>query len=152
MEGIHIRKGRHEDIPTLCRLLQDLFAIEAGFEADEEKQAKGLERLMKREDALVLVAVEGNRVIGMCTVQTLISTVRGGDVGLLEDLVVASSRRGQGGGTLLLERACGWSVERGLSRLQLLADRSNDAALDFYGKRGWLPTGFIALRRKGMIQ
>ncbi len=132
----------------MCNLLRELFTIEVGFEVDEEKQTRALKRLIKREDALVLAAEHEEKVVGMCSVQTLISTARGGDVGLLEDLVVTSSHRGLGIGTLLLERACTWSGQRGLSRLQLLADWANQPALDFYKKQGWLFTGFIALRKE----
>jgi ribosomal protein S18 acetylase RimI-like enzyme len=33
-----------------------------------------------------------------------------------------------------------------LSRLQLLADRNNDRALDFYRKQGWTTTALVGLR------
>ncbi len=39
-----------------------------------------------------------------------------------------------------------WSVKRGLTRLQLLADRNNRPALDFYRRIGWRSTQLICLR------
>jgi hypothetical protein len=41
-----------------------------------------------------------------------------------------------------------WARDRGATRLQLLADRTNFGALDFYDNIGWLPTRLICLRRK----
>jgi len=41
-----------------------------------------------------------------------------------------------------------WARSRGATRMQLLADRSNFSALDFYDKIGWCPTRLIFLRRK----
>lgn len=39
--------------------------------------------------------------------------------------------------------------DKGLSRLQLLADRDNAEALDFYTDRDWKRTRLICLRRQG---
>ncbi len=83
----------------------------------------------------------------MCTVQILISTAEGGKAGLLEDLVVAKSWRGQGLGAALLAAAEAWSVKQGLTRLQLLADATNGLALGFYRRQGWSGTRLVALRK-----
>ena len=39
-----------------------------------------------------------------------------------------------------------WAVDRGLSRLQLLADDRNRSAFDFYRKMGWRTTQLLCLR------
>jgi ribosomal protein S18 acetylase RimI-like enzyme len=83
----------------------------------------------------------------MCTVQTLISTAEGGPVGLLEDLVVAADFRHQGMGAKLLAGAVNWAECRGFKRLQLLADKNNQAALRFYEKQGWESTQLVCLRK-----
>jgi GNAT superfamily N-acetyltransferase len=84
----------------------------------------------------------------MASIQTLISTAEGGPVGLVEDVVVAKSWRGRGIGQNLLEALGDWARQHGLTRLQLLADRHNRNALDFYAKDGWQPTALICLRKK----
>ena len=71
-------------------------------------------------------------IVGMATLQLLISTAEGGTAGVIEDLVVSESMRGQGIGQALLNHLCGWAEGQGITRLQLLADRDNQAALDFY--------------------
>jgi GNAT superfamily N-acetyltransferase len=84
----------------------------------------------------------------MATVQTLVSTAEGGRVGLVEDLVVQRNLRGHGVGTQLIEAILTWARSQGLTRLQLLADRDNQKALDFYASRKWDHTRLICLRRR----
>ena len=96
----------------------------------------------------VQVAETEGRVVGMVTAQMLVSTAEGGLVALVEDMVVDRHCRGRGIGRLLMERIEKWARDRGASRLQLLADRTNFQALDFYDRIGWRPTGMICLRRK----
>ncbi len=144
---VKVRTARGEDVEELAGLLGQLFDIEADFAPDAVKQRAGLRLLLGRPDALVAVAEADGRAVGMCSVQTLVSTAEGGRAGLLEDLVVAQEWRGRGIGTLLLQAAERWARDRGLVRLQLLADRTNAPALGFYGARGWGGTRLVALRR-----
>jgi GNAT superfamily N-acetyltransferase len=146
---ITIRPARFEDIPHLCDLLSDLFSLESDFEPDPGKQASGLERLINDSmgNSLVLVAVSGRELLGMCSVQTVISTAEGGPVGLVEDVIVRKDRRKSGIGTRLLSEAVTWCAVKGMSRIQLLADRENKHALKFYYNRFWKATSLICLRR-----
>ena len=134
----------------MCDLLADLFSLESDFVPDREKQAKGLSALIAGAPGtgLVLVAVQGGTVVGMATIQTLISTSEGGRVGLVEDVIVDQLFRGQGIGTLLLEGIVSWSKNAGLKRLQLLADITNQRALDFYSSRELTHTRLICLRKQ----
>ena len=146
---ITLRTAKPSDIPQLVELLKELFTIEADFDFDEDKQARGLNLLLKSEKDCILVAelLSDNKVLGMCTVQTLISTAEGGAVGLLEDLVVAADFRHQGIGAKLLAEAVNWAECQGLKRLQLLADKNNLPALNFYQKQGWNSTQLVCLRK-----
>jgi ribosomal protein S18 acetylase RimI-like enzyme len=144
---ILIRPACSSDLAAMAGLLEALFAVEADFAFDAAKQRAGLALLLAKGDACVLVAEREGVVVGMCTVQTVISTVEGGPVGWVEDVVVAPQCKGQGVGRKLLERLENWAVEAGLARLQLLADRDNAAALGFYGHLGWRPTALAALRK-----
>jgi ribosomal protein S18 acetylase RimI-like enzyme len=146
---ITIRTAKPSDIPQLVELLKELFTIEADFDFDQDKQTCGLNLLLNSENDCILVAelFSDNRVLGMCTVQTLISTAEGGAVGLLEDLVVAADFRYQGVGAKLLAEVVNWAECQGLKRLQLLADKNNRPALDFYQKQGWESTQLVCLRK-----
>ncbi len=146
---IKIRTAKTSDIPQLVILLGELFAIEEDFAFDQDKQTKGLALLLKSEKDCVLVAelIATNEVMGMCSVQTLLSTAEGGLVGLVEDLIVTADFRKQGFATKLLEAAINWSQAQGLKRLQLLADKNNSPALAFYEKQGWQTTQLICLKK-----
>jgi ribosomal protein S18 acetylase RimI-like enzyme len=146
---ITIRTAKPSDIPQLVGLLKELFTIEEDFDFDQDKQACGLNLLLNSEKDCILVAelLCDNRVLGMCTVQTLISSAKGGPVGLLEDLVVAEDFRHQGIGTKLFAEAVNWAECRGLKHLQLLADKNNLPALNFYQKQGWQSTQLVCLRK-----
>ena len=142
-----IRQAELRDLDGMVRLLETLFAIEADFAFDGEKQAAGLRLLVDSAKDCVLVAEAAGRVVGMVSVQTVISTAEGGPVGWVEDLVVAEEFRGRGVGRALLERVEAWAVERGVTRLQLLADGNNAPALEFYRRQGWAGTALVALRK-----
>lgn len=133
----------------MCDLLGELFRVEADFNVDEVKQVKGLSMLIGDPSgrAFVCVAVVDNCIAGMATVQTLISTAEGGRVGLVEDVIVDKRFRCRNVGTLLIGRIITWSREQGLSRLQLLTDRENHLALNFYTSREWDFTKLICLRK-----
>jgi ribosomal protein S18 acetylase RimI-like enzyme len=146
---VTIRTANPSDIAQLVALLQELFAIEKDFVFDPVKQTNGLNQLLNSDKDFILVAESSkvNKVVGMCTIQTLISTAEGGQVGLLEDLVVAAGFRHQGIGSKLLAEAIYWTECQGLKRLQLLADKNNLPALGFYKKQGWLATELVCLRK-----
>jgi GNAT superfamily N-acetyltransferase len=143
-----IRQARPGDIPRMCDLLTELFTIESDFVPDVEKQVHGLSALIANPlgKVLILVAMIDELVVGMATVQTIISTAEGGRVGLIEDVIVDRKFRCRGIGTLLLEGIVAWSERTGLRRLQLLADSDNQRALDFYASRNWCSTRLICLR------
>lgn len=151
---IIIRPAKPTDVGQLVELLKALFTIEADFVFDSDKQALGLRQLLNSDKDCILVAESPHdqKVVGLCTVQTLISTAEGGSVGLLEDLVVAADFRNQGIATKLLAEVVCWAESQGLKRLQLLADKNNQLALAFYEKQGWQSTQLVCLRKRGKAQ
>ncbi|WP_417911268.1 GNAT family N-acetyltransferase [Candidatus Electronema sp. PJ] len=147
-EQIVIRRAKSADIPALVGLLGLLFSIEQDFVADSAKQQQGLELLLaEHHHAAVLVAEKGERVIGFCTGQLLISTAEGGPAAVIEDVMVLPEWQRQGIGKQLLNAIGEWAASCGASRLHLLADRTNAAALAFYQRVGWQTTQLICLRK-----
>lgn len=148
-QTVMVRAATPEDLPAMVGLLGELFAIEADFAPDPQAQRRGL-ALMLEDPATrrVLVAQAGQAVVGLCSVQMLVSTAKGGLVGLVEDVVVAEAWRGQGIGAMLMRGLDELARELGLLRLQLLADTNNTPALEFYQGRGWSRTQLICLRRQ----
>lgn len=148
MNNIAVRKATSGDIPVMINLLQQLFSIEEDFDFDDEKQKAGLNMMLKDQSSRILVAINGDNVIGMATLQTLISTAMGDKVGIIEDVVVDSAHRGKGIGSLLMSSLEKEAQAMGLKRLQLLADKNNKPALDFYESINWGQTQLICLRKK----
>lgn len=148
-KALTIRPAVQGDLDAMVSLLQVLFAIEEDFTPDPERQRRGLIRFLDGcgKHRGILVAASGAEVIAMATIQILVSTAEGGPVGLVEDVVVHQDYRGCGVGRRLMNAVISWAQERGLTRLQLLADRTNFNALDFYDRIGWAPTRLICLRR-----
>jgi GNAT superfamily N-acetyltransferase len=145
-----IRPASTHDLPALVRLLGVLFSLEADFSADEDRQRWGLALMLADpRSRVVLVAVREATVVGMVTGQLVISTAEGGPSALVEDMVVDEAARGRGVGRALLEALEAWAAEHGATRLQLLADRENAPALEFYRRSGWRPTQLVCLRRGG---
>jgi N-acetylglutamate synthase-like GNAT family acetyltransferase len=147
--NVKIRNARVNDLDAMTALLGELFSIEADFAVDERRQRRGLDMMVNncRKTSCVKVAEADGKVVGMCTIQILISTAEGGMVGLVEDMVVASNLRGQGVGRQLMENIEDWAKRQKVIRLQLLADRTNFSALDFYSEMSWYPTRLICVRR-----
>lgn len=129
---IHIRNAYAEDIGDMAGLLGELFAIEDDFTIDPLKQTQGLELMLQKPDAKILVAVHENRVVGMITMQSLISTAIGAHVGLIEDMIVSAEFRGMGIGKRLLAAMIEESEQLGYERLSLGTDRRNESAVCFY--------------------
>ena len=143
-----IRPALLGDLDGLVDLLRMLFGIEADFDFDAARQRRGLAMLLAHEAAVLLVAEAAGQVIGMCSGQLTISTAEGGFALLVEDVVVAGPWQGKGVGRELLAALEQWGASRKIGRLQLLADRNNAAALEFYRKLGWQSTELICQRRR----
>lgn len=145
---VNIRWALRKDIVSLVALLEELFSIEEDFTFDAERQRRGLELMLESPLSCVMVAEAGNSVVGMCTGQLTISTAEGSASLLVEDVVVNEEWRGKGIGRQLLDRLAQWAAEQGANRMQLLADRTNKAGLDFYARSGWQQTQLICLRKR----
>lgn len=148
---MEIRDASHSDLPGILLLIEELFSIEADFEFDKAKAEKALNILLRTPGASVIVACENETILGLCTMQTLISTAEGGPVGLVEDMVISKAYRRKGIGSQLLSALEQRASANGLLRLQLLADKNNLPALDFYVRNKWSSTQLICLRKKDQI-
>ncbi len=144
-----IRPALATDVPWMCGLLSELFSIEYDFSPDGRKQARGLNLLIsdKSRTSAVFVAEEAAEIVGMGTVQILISTAEGGPAGVVEDLIVHEKCRGKGIGTAILSEIVKWCNSKKVTRLQLLRDADNVDALTFYTGNGWKGTKLVCMRK-----
>ncbi len=131
------RFATYNDIPEMSNLLSELFTIEDDFTIDTEKQSRGLKLLLDTPSATILVAETDKHVVGMISMQELVSTAIGESVGLIEDMIVTQLHRSKGIGSRLLEALIAESVRKKYGRLALGADSRNSAAIAFYQKYGF---------------
>ncbi len=148
LSGVIIREAQPADIDFLIHLLHILFSIEEDFSFEPVRHRAGLALLLADDRSILLVAEYKNMVIGMCSGQLMVSTAEGGLSLLVEDVVVDKPRQGKGVGTALLAALQDWAAEKQAVRLQLLADRSNTAALNFYHGLQWRKTKLVCLYKQ----
>jgi len=142
MSTFTLDAANFQDLPRLSQLLGELFTIEKDFAPNPERQQQGLKLLLEHpESTHVLVARDSQGLaIGMCSVQLVISTAQGSYAAWVEDLIVTKDFQKQGIAKALLHAAMRWAGEHGVTRMQLLVDMENQAALEFYHYLGWKTT------------
>lgn len=140
--------ANEKDLPHLVDFLAELFALEEDFQPDRDKQLRGLLTILDEPELgrLFVVRVDG-KVVGMANALITISTAEGGRALLLEDVIVHRDHRGAGLGKQLVEHVLTWAKRRGIVRVTLLTDRSNQPALDFYHKQGFKDSHMAVLRK-----
>jgi ribosomal protein S18 acetylase RimI-like enzyme len=148
MDNFIIRKAKHEDIPAMIDLLQQLFSIEKDYSFNRIKHATGLTLLINEgKTTRILIAELDNKIVGMLSAQMTISTTEGNFSITLEDMVVDIKYRKKGIGQCLMKTMEEWALNNGITRLQLLADKTNTPALAYYEKQGWKQTKMFCLRK-----
>ncbi|WP_345987104.1 GNAT family N-acetyltransferase [Sulfurimonas sp. HSL1-2] len=146
--GITIEAATEEDLPHMAELLGVLFAIEQDFEIDFDKQLSGITKLYGHEGTDLLVARHEGKVVGMLTMQRLISSAEGDYVGQIEDLVVLQEYRKMGVGSRLINKMRFMAQSYGYKRIQLAADIDNENAHNFYTRRGFRRTNLTVFHFK----
>lgn len=150
---IEVGFARADELPQLAELLAELFALESDFRPDRDKQLRGLKLIFAEPSSGRLFVVRvGGKVVGMANAQITVSTAEGGRVLLLEDVMVRGEHRGGGLGRRLVEHVQDWASGQGMTRVTLLADRDNQAALAFYRKLGFEPSHMTVLRKPLSVQ
>jgi len=136
-----------EDLPQLADLLAELFTLESDFRPDRDKQSSGLQLILDNPAlGRLFVLRRGEQVLGMANALVTVSTAEGGYVLLLEDVIVRREHRGDGLGKMLVGHVLAWAKAEGMTRVTLLADRDNNAALDFYRKLGFDDSCMVVMR------
>ncbi len=136
------------DLPEMIDLMRELFTLESDFQPEHDKQLQGLQRILDTPilGRLFVIRRHG-RAIGMANALTTISTAQGTPVVLLEDVIVSPAYRGQGLGRKLVAHVCTWAKSQGMTRVTLLADRDNTAALSFYEALGFQKSAMVVRRK-----
>lgn len=135
------------DLDAMADLLGELFALETDFTPDHDKQLAALRWILDHPShGRIFVLRDDGRMVGMANAVVSISTVEGGPVLNLEDVILAASHRGGGHGRRLVEHVLAWAATQGMSRVTLLADKDNAAALAFYERLGFEKSAMVVRR------
>ncbi len=146
---MRIEFADYADIEAMAALLHDLFTLESDFQPQRAKQLAALRWILDHPaHGRLFVLRDDSRVVGMANALISISTAEGGPVLILEDVIVAASHRGGGHGRRLIEHVLAWAATQGMSRVTLLADKDNAAALAFYERLGFEKSAMVVRRRR----
>ncbi|MFN2644183.1 MAG: GNAT family N-acetyltransferase [Burkholderiales bacterium] len=138
-----------KELPQLVELLGHLFAQEAEFHPDAEKQKRGLEAIVASPAiGKLFVAREGKRVVAMASLLYTVSTAEGGKAALFEDLVVHPDERKRGIGEALLKYVVAQARAEGVLRITLLTDMQNERAQAMYRRAGFVGSPMRPMRLK----
>jgi GNAT superfamily N-acetyltransferase len=136
-----------EDLPSLARLLMDLFADESDFRPDYNAQMRGLRLILEQPSrGRILVLRSAAQIIGMINLLFTISTAEGSFVILLEDLIVHKDFRGQGFGSELLKYAMDYARKKDFLRITLLTDQMSEESRAFFEKHGFQRSDMVPMR------
>lgn len=97
-------------------------------------------RLSKVSGKQILLAVSGEKVIGVAVCFEGFSTFSGRPLLNIHDLAVSAEYRGQGIGTLLLDAVAERARELGCCRVTLEVDTDNPGAKKLYERSGFVMT------------
>ncbi len=133
-----VRAAREDEVEALIPLYEWLFAPPGSVPPawDERRAAVALRETIASHDSVVLVAAEGQALIGFLTGYQDMHSVRFGYRVWVEDFAVHPERRSLGVGKALLDAAKAWARERGATHLELDSADARKDAHRFYEREG----------------
>lgn len=146
---IRYAPAAEKDLAQMVGLLGELFAQEAEFSPDADKQASALRMIFDDPKAgRLFVAKDGAKVVAMASLLFTISTAEGGRAAFFEDLVVHADYRNRGIGAGLLQYVIDQARAEGVLRLTLLTDMQNEQAQALYRRLGFAGSPMKPMRLK----
>lgn len=146
---VRVEHATEAHVEPLLVAYEWLFAPPGSVPADwdPERARAALAEAIASERAAVLVAVadEGNEaLLGFCTAQLDLRSVRFGLRCWVEDLAVDPGARSRGIGAMLLDRAREWAAGEGATHLELDSGLDRVEAHRFYERQGpsWTSLAF----------
>jgi GNAT superfamily N-acetyltransferase len=137
MNRTTLRQAQMEDVDLILELIRGL----AEFEKLSHQVQVTREQLQStlfgaRPAAEVVLAFEGENVVGFAVFFANFSTFLGKSGLYLEDLYVRPEFRGRGHGRALLRHLATLALERGCGRFEWTVLDWNESAIEFYRRQG----------------
>lgn len=142
---IKIEKAQIVDLDNIQKLYVQLFSLMAKFQPSNYKEAEQnrefLEDIITKDNVELLVAKDGELVVGFIIVQEQstppYTCLVQHKFAYIIDLVVDEEQRGKGLGRSLLDAAELWARNKGLDYLELGVLEENTSAKNLYLKEGY---------------
>jgi len=136
-----------DDLPQLVALITTLFEEEEDFVPNQTRQEKGLHAILEQPNrGRIFVVRTDYEILGMANVLFTISTVMGGFVILLEDVIIHPDFRRQGFGTQLLEYVIDFAKRKDFLRITILTDRISAESQRFFQKLNFIHSNMVPMR------
>lgn len=129
---IEIKRPCASEGPAISALLDSL-----GYPGTEAFIEARITCLLTLPDVSLLVAVEGETVLGVISVQFIPQLALANDVCHISYFCVSESARRKGVGGLLEERVSQLAQERGCNRIEVHCDSRRVGAHRFYYRQGY---------------
>jgi len=137
--GIAIRPATFSDEEGALYLLEQLFEPPGGVPRDYTRQrsSASFRWAVEQPNADILLAVDGNKALGLTSVYADIQSLGFGPKCWLQDMVVDKERRSEGIGEQLMAAAEHWARARGLTHIELSSNSRRADAHRFYERQGF---------------
>lgn len=136
-----VREATAGDWPAVPDLLAELGRPDVRGAPDEDAHRDAFESYLARPDAVALVAVDGDRVVGFCDLEFRQRLNFLTPQAWIPDLIVGENERSRGAGAAMLARAHELSRERGCWSLSLESATWRTRAHAFYLREGLTDAG-----------
>jgi ribosomal protein S18 acetylase RimI-like enzyme len=130
---VTIRHAGPGDEPAVVELVQEL---SVAFDYPSPVDEHYVRHYLASAVSDVLLAVDEGAPVGLLSYAIVPGLFHAADSGLIESLVVAEGRRGEGIGRQLLERALRLLEEAGCAEVSVSTDADNEAAQKVYFDAG----------------
>lgn len=132
--------ARPGDVGSIADLMEELDRFYGGTEFEPlEYRTRQIAAMLFRAQpaAYVLLAKDGDRVVGFAAYSFLWPAVGLTQSLYLKELYVTQADRRSGAGTLLMEALVGIAKEADCSRVEWTTDKDNPLAIAFYKRHGY---------------
>ncbi len=146
--SLAIQKVGADSFEAAFRLLERFFS-EEGVDTPAQQMRASLRTMMAGPGSAVFLARRDQEAVGVATVTTSVGLEYGRSAEL-EDLYVLPEERGSGVASALIEAACAWCCEQGVSVVLVTVTPEGEiehSLTDFYRRRGFDSTGRVILER-----
>jgi N-acetylglutamate synthase-like GNAT family acetyltransferase len=140
-----IRNAKASDLNSLLQLYDHLRGGLAWVKrppmSATEGHRRALSQMLKEKNIHILVAEEGGKVVGTCTLYILPRVYWSGKPwAILDSIVVGETAQGQGNGSKLIKHAHAIAKKAGCSQVNLTSNTKRTRAHRFYENLGFEPT------------